>query len=267
MKCQSLDQVALFMKNTENIGKYCKTEVTPNSILPRATYILDGIWVVATQTELTFSIVCSNYTEVIKIKPPMTVMSLEMRCSASSDYVTLMPYYHKESTYVVTDIYSELLRLNNKTELKIWDPFKYKLPNFTSIEVPQELQDLEKIPMGNLINRLHNTRDIVKDNGTPEWVYYLIGALSALLVVIAVFVYYKKGKILRQLCSAKRSVKFLTPTALPGYHAVPAKTGDGIHIQRDADSPQQMLLQTVQQKDDTVSKPAVYPVIELSKAV
>ena len=176
-----------------------------------------------------------------------------------------MPYYYKESTYVVTDIYSELLRLNNKTEFKIWDPFTYKLPNFTSIEVPQELQALEKIPMGHLIDRLHNTWDIVKDNGTPEWVYYLIGALSTLLVVIAVFVYYKKGKYLRQLCSAKRSGKFLTPTAPPGYHAVPAKTGDGIHIQRDTDSPQQVLLQPVQQNNDTVSKPAVYPVMELSK--
>ena len=259
--------VALFMKNKENVGKYCKTEVTPNSLLPKATYVFDGIWVIATQTELTFSIICSDYTKIDKVRPPMTVMSLEMGCSASNDYVTLMPYYHKESTYVITDIYSELLRLNNKTEFKIWDPFTYKLPNFTSIEVPKELQTLEKIPMGHLIDRSHNTPDIVKDNGTPEWVYYLIGALSALLIVIAAFVYYKKGKYLRQLCSAKRSGKFLTPTAVPGFHAVPATAGDGIHIQGDADSPQQALLQTVQQKDNPVSKPTLYPVIELSKAV
>ena len=149
--------VALFMKNKENVGKYCKTEVTLNSLLPKATYVFDGIWVIATQTELTFSIVCSDYTKIDKVKPPMSVMSLEMGCSASNDYVTLMPYYHKESTYVTTDIYSELLRLNNKTEFKIWDPFTYKLPNFASIEVPKELQALEKIPMGHLIDRLHNT--------------------------------------------------------------------------------------------------------------
>ena len=258
--------IALFMMNKENVGKYCQTDVIPNSLLPKATYVFDGIWIIATQIELTFSIVCPNGTRVEKVKPPMTVLNLDMGCSASNDYVTLMPYYHKESTYVVSDIYSELLKLNNKTEFKIWKPFTVKLPNFTSIEVPEELKVLEKIPMGHLIDRLHNMRNIVKDNGTPEWVYYLIGALSALLVVIAALVYYNKGRYLRQLCSAKRSGKFLTPTAPPGYQAVPAKTGDGLHIQIGADSPRQVLLQTVQQNENPVSKPTVYPMMELTKS-
>ena len=105
--------VALFMKKTENVEKFCQTEVLPNSLLPKATYVLDGIWIVATQVELSFSIVCPNYTKVMLAKPPITVMSLGMGCSASNDYVTLMPYYHKESTYVVSDTYSALLTLNN----------------------------------------------------------------------------------------------------------------------------------------------------------
>ena len=30
------------MKDTENIRNYCKTELEPNSILPRANYIIEG---------------------------------------------------------------------------------------------------------------------------------------------------------------------------------------------------------------------------------
>ena len=40
--------VAIFMKNEENVKAYCKTEVIPNSPLPKATYVFDGIWIIAT---------------------------------------------------------------------------------------------------------------------------------------------------------------------------------------------------------------------------
>ena len=115
--------------------------------------------------------------------------------------------------------------------------------------------------MGHLIRSLHGLRKIEKDSVTPDWVYYLIGAFIALLVVIAVIIYYKRGKYLRQLCSAKRGGKFLTPTAPLVYQAVPNKFGDGTHIQRDVFSPQQVLKQ--KDNDDPVSQPLVYPLIEL----
>ena len=46
------------------------------------------------------------------------------------------------------------------------------------------------------------------------------------------------------------------------YHAVPVKSGDGIHIQREISSPQQG---ATQQQEDQVSKPLIYPVFELVK--
>ena len=58
--------------------------------------------------------------------------------------------------------------------------------------------------MGHLIETFHGLRKIEKDNGTPDWVHFVIGAVIALLMVIAGFIYYKKGKYLKQqLCSAK----------------------------------------------------------------
>ena len=175
-----------------------------------------------------------------------------MGCSASNDYMTLMPYYHKESTYVILDIYSEL----------IWNSFTSRLPNFTKIDIPEHLKTLKKIPMGHLVETLYGLRKIEKDNGTPDSVYFVIGAVIALLIVITGFIYYKKGKYLKQLCSTKRGGKFLTPTAPLVYHAVSVKYGDGTHIQRDTSSPQQ---RANQQQEDQVSKLLIYPFIELAK--
>ena len=46
------------MKDTENVKNYCKTEVEVNSILPRGYCIIDGLWFIAFQNILTFTVVC-----------------------------------------------------------------------------------------------------------------------------------------------------------------------------------------------------------------
>ena len=43
MTSSKLCMVALFMKDSENVKNYCKTEVEPNPILPRAYQIIDGL--------------------------------------------------------------------------------------------------------------------------------------------------------------------------------------------------------------------------------
>ena len=195
-------------------------------------------------------------------KPPVAVLNLEMGCSASNDYMTLMPCYHKESTYIISDIYSELIQLNNKSQTNLWNVFTSRLPNFTKIDIQEHLKAPEKIPMGHLIETLHGLRKIEKDKGTLDWVYFIIGAVIVLLIIIVGFIYYKKSNYLKQLFSAKRGGKFLMPTVPPVYHAVPVKSRDGIHIQRDISSPQEG---ANQQQEDQVSKLFIYPVFELAK--
>ena len=43
MTSSKLCPVMLFMKDTENVKNYCKAEAEPNSILPRAYNIIDGL--------------------------------------------------------------------------------------------------------------------------------------------------------------------------------------------------------------------------------
>ena len=195
-------------------------------------------------------------------KPPISVLSLEMGCSASNNYMTIMPYYHKESTYIILDIYSELIQLNNKSQTNLLNAFTSRLPNYTKIHIPEHLKALEKIPMGHLIETLHSLRKIEKGKQTPVWVYFVIGAVIALLIVIGGFIYYKKDKYLKTTLFSQKGGKFLTPTAPPVYHTVPVKSGDSTHIQRDTSSPQQG---ANQQQEDQVSKPMKYPVFELAK--
>ena len=58
MTSSKLCTVALFMKDTENVKNYCKTEAEPNSILPRSYHVIDGLWFIATQNTLKFTVVC-----------------------------------------------------------------------------------------------------------------------------------------------------------------------------------------------------------------
>ena len=46
------------MKDAENVKNYCKTEVELNSISSRAYPIFDGLWFIATQNTLKYSVVC-----------------------------------------------------------------------------------------------------------------------------------------------------------------------------------------------------------------
>ena len=49
--------------------------------------------VIAMQAELSFCIVCKNYTKVMLPNP---VLSLEMGCITSNEYMNLMHFYHTE---------------------------------------------------------------------------------------------------------------------------------------------------------------------------
>ena len=62
MTSSKLCTVTLFVKDTENVKSYCKAEVEPNSILPRAYHIIDGLWFLDFQNNLTFTVVCPSET-------------------------------------------------------------------------------------------------------------------------------------------------------------------------------------------------------------
>ena len=179
--------VSLFLNNAEAIETVCQKEVIPNSLLPKADYLFDGNWIVASQKELKFSVVCSNYTKMVTTNPPLDVITLETTCSGSNDYMTLTPYDHRESQHELSVTFQSLWSLNNNSHLKLWTPFTDKLPNFTRIEIPTKLRAVDKIPMDHLIEHLHGLRHLEEDRNIPFWFQSSIPVMSILLVLLVVF--------------------------------------------------------------------------------
>ena len=137
--------IAIFMKDEEKIRESCHTIVEPNSVLPQASHIVDGFWFVATKKHITFAVVCPEEEKIsLQVDPPMHVIKLNMSCHATSDYLTLLPYYHKESKSDVSDQFINKLQSYDGSKFKIWEPFFKNQPYFTKTDIPPELKDINR---------------------------------------------------------------------------------------------------------------------------
>ena len=126
---------ALFMKNAELIGPFCQTTVKMKTILPLAEYLSDGYWVITTNVNFRFSIVCrKSSTFSIDIKPPLQVIKLDMFCHAVGKMLIFPAYFHKESKYNINDPFDKLLRNSEHFNFNIWESFHENVPNYTIIK-------------------------------------------------------------------------------------------------------------------------------------
>ena len=192
---------APFMKNTEIVKQNCQPMVRLNAILPMAEYLTDGNWIITTQRKLEFSLVCQESeggTREIEVQPPLGIIRLPMSCKASNEYMSLMPYYQKESKFEVEDSISELLLNARVANTTIWKPFHEKLPDISSIQLPDRLQTVEQIPLRKLITELAGQNELVEDTAGsyPAWLYAVVGTL-VLVMILTALTYKCKGRCLR----------------------------------------------------------------------
>ena len=74
-----------------------------------------------------------------------------------------MPYDQRESTFLVQDSNGELLLNARLASTTIWKPFHEKLPDFSLIQLPVQLQALGQIPKKRLITELGSRENLVED--------------------------------------------------------------------------------------------------------
>ena len=101
---------ALFIGNKERVEQNCQTVVKLNAVLLMAEYFTDGNWIITTQQKLTFSLLCQENgggVREMEVQPPLDIIRLPVSCSTSNEYMSLMPYYQRESKFLVED-YSEI---------------------------------------------------------------------------------------------------------------------------------------------------------------
>ena len=149
----------------------------------------------------------------------MRIIKLNMSCSASSDYLTLLPYYHNESKSDVSDQFINNLKSYNGSKFKIWEPFLENQPNFTKTDIRPELKDTKEIPMRHLLMIVNDKLAKGKDR-LSVWVYaIIIMSIAVFGLVSAYFTYYycKRRSAKRSLRLAKKSGK---TKKTPVYNAV-----------------------------------------------
>lgn len=180
---------ALFMKSAELIGPFCQITVKMKTILPLAEYLSDGYWVITTNVNFRFSIVCRNSsTFSIDVKPPLQIIKLDMFCHAVSKMLTLPAYFHKESNYNISDPFDKLMRNSEQFKFNLWESFHENVPNYTVSNFATHFPNIEEIPMGHLIDKLKNLRQVEIPDNLPNWTYSIanFGIIIFLIILILI---------------------------------------------------------------------------------
>ena len=108
------------------------------------------------------------------------------------------PFIFLKKKQTLIDPNQKLLEIRNDTLSRIWEPFVQALPNFTKLELPENLEQVDNIPMNDLILNLRGLRSVkVEDTSWPLW-SYILNNLGFSTVITGLlfwyFQYYKKGK-------------------------------------------------------------------------
>ena len=100
---QDLCMLELFRDNKNGVKKNCQVKILVDSILPKAVSQTDGIWAVATKTELQMTQVCSGKSTTLSIFPPLTTLEIPMGCTAYGDTIILSAHYQTEESFEMRD--------------------------------------------------------------------------------------------------------------------------------------------------------------------
>lgn len=108
-------------RDKDGIKKNCQVEVLTDTMLPQDINISDGIWAVATQSEIELSKVCEGKSnETIKIILPLFMMELPLGCSAFEASFSLPPYYQVEEKFEEKS-FIKFLDTNLSNSAELWE--------------------------------------------------------------------------------------------------------------------------------------------------
>jgi hypothetical protein len=166
--------INMFMMNDVAIREYCNRIISTSQQLPFAQHLIGLSWVIASHTELRFTLVCDdrNVDDVI-VKHPLGVIQVPEKCVANNKHFALSAPYVINGQSELLDDDKQLLREVNWSNTRIWDPVIKTFPNFPSINLPGQLQDIKQVSMESMIDQLHDMREVnVKtDKAWTFWAY------------------------------------------------------------------------------------------------
>ena len=212
----------------KNVKDLCKAKVRPNSILPMAEHIKNGLWLVSTAVPLEFRITCDNQGILkgrnARVMPPIGLINLNQSCIATSDAITLPRYYEFESTQTSRERFKI-----NKRNFTIWEPLEQVAkPKFGGDWDLPNLEDVEEIDMSNLVKTVRSIKRVKMESNWKT--SYTIAIIVGILVVLGVlgFVGYQYSQWLPRPSKSRRgsdaSSKNPEPEMIPLQELPPTMT-------------------------------------------
>ena len=201
--------INLLRNNKEDISKYCKIIIIPNTYSPRAQYLSDGHWLITSTENISFSVSCKSIAPyTITTKAPFDIIQLDSTCSAYSAYMTLLPYYHKESRYNITQTFKLFLQSYSFGYMSLWKTFDSIVPNFNEVKIPPKLKEIKEIPIDTLKQELDEMNlNLEPMPASPRYWICLLGTLGILLLLAVVIFRRRLLNWLTSKCQNLRSVK------------------------------------------------------------
>ncbi len=242
--------VALFLRDSAKIRENCQTIVLADPILPQATYLSDGTWIIVSRVPITFTAVCAKkerYQE--RTIPPLYSLQLGRSCYAFFDSITLPPYFQQTSRYEIDPTRNALLTLPNVSAYDIWKPLD-TIPNATmlieNLQIP-EVEKAKEIPLSALVDRLHALQ-VVKPAPEVTPVYSVLRVtlsagsvlLSVILSVSACLVFRRKIRQLSAMISPKPSApteEELQPRQVEHLYSPPKEQTEAVSQTGDRSRP------------------------------
>ncbi|ESP03278.1 hypothetical protein LOTGIDRAFT_171625 [Lottia gigantea] len=187
--------VALFTENREKIRQLCKVFIKPNCILPVATYLANGMWMVVTQRPIRFSIVCHQTSFVhqsVVIRPPIQSITLPQSCKAQNDFLELPAHFSNESSYMDSTSFPNVTAIFEKRIQDLWQPYITKFENYSLTKLPPKLEHITDIPMQELTYEIENLQKLEQE-ATEKWPLRKIAAISIAVItgILILFVFIK----------------------------------------------------------------------------
>ena len=206
--------IALFTQNKVKAKELCKTKVKPNAILPMVAHVDQGLWLVSTQSPITFSVICDQKigsisgtkkrTKIIHVKPPLDAVNLDPHCVANSDFVILPPYYKLKSVVHIRPNISDFFTSKN---FSLWQPLFDALPTFNYSWNLKPLEKVKELEMSELIDKIQSINKVHIAEKT-EWSAKQIittVVVIVLMVIVGVMctIFFCKGNCMSRILKAR----------------------------------------------------------------
>ena len=128
-----------------------------------------------------------------------------------------------------------MIRDANHFHFNLWEPFHENVPNYTMGNFAKHFPNIEEIPMGHLINKLKNLRQVENPASLPNWTYS-IANFGIIILVIVIIILCCKFQTKFQNCYLNWSAKFRSkskfnaedtnPEVSTAFHEVRLTEGD-----------------------------------------